>query len=145
MSPVEVFPPLNASLNALSGVLLVIAYVHIRAKRVALHRRFMLSACATSLLFLVSYVTYHSLRGGVVTKFAGSGWVKTLYLAILASHTVLAIVILPMAIASVVLGLRNRVAKHRAIARWTFPLWLYVSITGVLVYVFLYHLYPSPA
>lgn len=145
MTAVEFFPPLNASLNALSGILLVIAYVHIRGKRVELHRRFMLSACATSVLFLISYVTYHSLRGGVVTKFAGSGAVKMLYLTILGTHTVLAIVILPMAIASVTLGLKGRFAKHRAIARWTFPLWLYVSITGVLVYVFLYHWYPAQA
>ena len=145
MTAVEFFPPLNASLNALSGILLLTAYVHIRAKRVALHRRFMLAACATSVLFLVSYVTYHSLRGGVVTRFAGTGWVRTLYLSILLTHTVLAVVILPMAVTTVVLGLRMRVEKHRRIARWTFPLWLYVSVTGVVVYFFLYHWFPSQA
>lgn len=143
MTAMQFFPPLNATLNALSGILLVIAYMHIRAKRIELHKRFMLSACATSALFLVSYVTYHSLRGGVVTKFAGTGFVKTLYLTILGTHTVLAVVILPLAIISVTLGLKGRFAKHRAIARWTFPLWLYVSITGVLVYAFLYHWYPA--
>lgn len=144
MTAVQFFPPLNASLNALSGVLLLVAYWHIRAKRIQLHRRFMLAACATSVLFLVSYVTYHSLRGGVVTKFAGTGAMRTLYLTILGTHTILAVVILPMAIASVVLGLRMRVERHRRIARWTLPLWLYVSVTGVLVYFFLYHWFPEP-
>lgn len=143
MTAVQFFPPLNASLNALSGVLLLVAWWHIRAKRIDLHRRFMLAACATSVLFLVCYVTYHSLRGGVVTRFAGTGVMRTLYLTILGTHTVLAVVILPMAIASVILGLKMRVEKHRRIARWTLPLWLYVSVTGVLVYFFLYHWFPG--
>ncbi len=143
MDPVQFFPPLNASLNALSGILLFTAWRHIRAKRVEAHRRFMLAACATSVLFLISYVTYHSLRGGVVTKFAGTGAARTLYLAILGTHTILAIVIVPLAITSVVRGLKMQVASHRRIARWTFPLWMYVSVTGVLVYFFLYHWYPS--
>ena len=141
MEWIRVFPAWNASLNALSGVFLLIAYWHIRAKprRIAQHRRFMLAACATSLLFLASYVTYHALRGGVVTKFAGTGAIRTLYLAILTSHTILAVVIVPLAIASVWNGLKMRVPQHRRVARWTFPLWMYVSVTGVLVYLFLYH------
>jgi putative membrane protein len=137
------FPPLNASLNALSGVFLLIAYVHIRNRRIPQHRRFMLAACATSVLFLISYVTYHALRGGVVTKFTGTGFVRTLYLTILTSHTILAVVILPLVILSVWNGLKMRVPQHRRVARWTFPLWMYVSVTGVLVYFFLYHWFPS--
>ena len=137
------FPPLNASLNALAGIFLVIAYVYIRRKNITMHRRFMLSACATSVLFLICYVTYHSLRGGVVTKFTGTGGWRTLYLTILTSHTILAVVILPLAIFSVWYGLKNRVEKHRRVARWTFPLWMYVSVTGVLVYFFLYQWFPS--
>jgi putative membrane protein len=143
MALVDVFPPLNASLNALSGVFLFIAYVHIRARRIAQHKRFMLAACTTSILFLVSYVTHHALRGGVVTRFAGVGMWRTIYLSILLTHTVLAVVILPMAVLSVINGLKMRVPQHRRIARWTFPLWMYVSVTGVLVYFFLYHWFPS--
>ena len=143
MTPVQFFPPLNASLNALSGVLLFTAWIFIRRKNIAAHRRLMLAACTTSVLFLVSYVTYHTLRGGVVTRFAGTGGWKTLYLAILLTHTVLAVVILPLAIASVYNGLKMRVPQHRRVARWTFPLWMYVSVTGVLVYFFLYHWFPS--
>jgi putative membrane protein len=145
VSAVEFFPPLNASLNALSGILLLIAYRHIRAtpRRIAQHRRYMLAACTSSVLFLICYVTYHSVRGGVVTKFAGRGMWRTLYLTILTSHTILAVVILPLAILSVWNGLKMRVPQHRRVARWTFPLWMYVSVTGVLVYFFLYHWFPS--
>lgn len=139
----QFFPPLNASLNALSGVFLLTAFVFIKRRNEARHKQFMLAACTTSLLFLVSYVTYHTLKGGVVTKFAGTGGWRTLYLTILTSHTILATVIVPMAILSVLHGLKNRRAKHRRIARWTFPLWMYVSVTGVLVYFFLYHWFPS--
>jgi putative membrane protein len=142
MTAVQVFPPLNASLNALAGVFLVIAYLFIRRKQVVQHRRFMLAACATSILFLICYVTYHTIQGGVVTRFAGEGIWRTVYLTILTSHTILAMTVLPLAIMSVIYGLRNRVAKHRRIARWTFPIWMYVSITGVLVYFFLYQWFP---
>ena len=139
----QIFPALNASLNALSGVFLLIAFFHIRRKRIAQHRRFMLAACFTSLAFLASYVTYHTLRGGVVTRFEGEGVWRAIYLTILLTHTVLAVVILPMAIYSVYNGLKMRVPQHRAVARYTFPLWMYVSVTGVLVYFFLYHWFPS--
>ena len=138
---VQFFPPLNASLNALSGICLLIGYVHIRNKRIDLHRRFMLAACTASVAFLISYVTYHTLKGGVVTRFSGTGGWRTLYLTILTSHTILAVVILPLAIYSVVNGLKMRVAQHRRVARWTFPLWMYVSITGVVIYLMLYHWY----
>ena len=92
---------------------------------------------------MVWYVTYHALRGGVVTKFAGTGTIRTVYLAILTSHTILAVIIVPLAIYSVIKGLKMRVAQHRRVAKWTFPLWLYVCVTGVLVYFFLYHWFPS--
>jgi len=143
MTAVEFFPPLNASLNALSGVFLLIGYVLIRRKRIQLHKRFMLAACTSSVLFLICYVTYHTIRGGVVTKFAGTGFWRTFYLSMLTSHTILAVVILPLAILSVYNGLKMRVPQHRRVARWTFPLWMYVSVTGVLVYFFLYHWFPS--
>ena len=143
MAPVEFFPPLNASLNALSGILLFTAWRFIKRRNIAMHRRFMLAACTTSLLFLASYITYHSLRGGVVTRFAGTGGWRTLYLWILGTHTILAVVIVPLAILSVIFGLRDRRLQHRRVSRWTFPLWMYVSVTGVLVYFFLYHWFPS--
>jgi putative membrane protein len=142
-SLIPYFPAWNASLNALSGVFLLIAWRFVKNGDVPRHRRFMLTACATSVLFLISYVTYHALRGGVVTKFAGTGAMRTLYFVILTSHTILAVVIVPLAILSVWNGLKMRVPQHRRVARWTFPLWLYVSVTGVLVYFFLYHWFPS--
>jgi uncharacterized membrane protein YozB (DUF420 family) len=143
MTALQVFPPLNASLNALSGIFLLAGYVAMRRGNIAVHRRLMLAACTSSLLFLVCYVTHHMIRGGVVTRFAGTGFWRMLYLSILTTHTILAIVIVPLAILSVVNGLKMRVANHRRVARWTFPLWMYVSVTGVLVYFFLYHWFPS--
>ena len=139
----SLFPPLNATLNALSGVFLLTGFVLIKQNRIQLHKRFMLAACTTSVLFLICYVTYHSLRGGVVTRFAGTGAIRTLYLTILTSHTILAVVILPLVIITVVNGLNMRVERHRRVARWTFPIWMYVSVTGVLVYFFLYQWFPS--
>ena len=139
----RLLPAVNASLNASSGVLITIAYVLIRRKNIRLHRRFMLAACITSLCFLVGYVTNHYLRHGVVTRFTAGGWVRPLYFAILITHTILAVVIVPLVIVTLRNGLKMRVARHRAIARWTFPLWLYVSITGVVVYLFIYQWFPS--
>jgi putative membrane protein len=141
----QLFPIVNASLNALSGLFLLTGYVLIRQRRIQLHKRFMLAACTTSILFLICYVTYHSLRHGVVTRFAGTGGWRTFYLAMLTSHTILAVVIVPLAVYTVLNGLKMRVPQHRRVARWTFPLWMYVSITGVLVYFFLYQWFPSPA
>jgi len=134
-------PTVNASLNGLSAVLLLCGYAAIRRRRTDVHKRFMLAACGSSSLFLACYLTYHAFAG--TTRFAGTGWSRPVYFGILLSHTVLAVVILPMAIVTVTLGLRKRFERHRRIARWTFPLWLYVSVTGVLVYLFLYHLFPS--
>lgn len=139
----NVLPAINASLNATSGVCLLIAYVFIKKRQIARHRRFMLAACTSSLLFLVFYVLNHYLRHGIVTRFQGAGIIRPIYLAILISHTILAVVIIPMAILSVRNGLKMRVPQHRRIARWTFPLWMYVSVTGVLVYFFLYQWFPQ--
>ena len=143
MTLVQVLPAVNASLNATCGVLLLIAYVLIRRKNIVWHKRFMLAACVTATVFLACYVLNHYLRHGIVTHFTGTGWVRTLYFTILISHTILAVTIVPMAIITVINGLKMRVAKHRRIARWTFPLWMYVSVTGVIVYFFLYHWYPG--
>lgn len=134
-------PAVNASLNATAGLLLLNGYRLIRAGKIAAHRRSMLAACATSTLFLASYLFYHYHAGS--TRFTGTGFVRTLYFTILLTHTVLAATVLPLAILSVVNGLRMNVAFHRKISRWTFPIWLYVSVTGVLVYFFLYHWFPS--
>jgi len=139
---VNVLPPLNATLNATSGACLLTGYIFMRRGQIQRHRRFMLLACTASLVFLVFYVLNHYLRHGVVTRFTATGWVRPLYFSILISHTILAVTIVPLAIISVVNGLKMRVAQHRRVARWTFPLWLYVSVTGVLVYFFLYHWYP---
>lgn len=136
-------PALNASLNALSGLLLFCGFIMIKQKRIQAHKRFMLAACTSSTLFLICYVTYHSLRGGLVTKFLGTGAIRTLYLSMLTSHTILAVTVLPLAIVTVIHGLKMRVPQHRRIARWTFPIWMYVSVTGVLVYFFLYQWFPS--
>lgn len=143
MGLAQALPAINATLNAASGVLLLIAYVLIKQKRIAQHRRFMLAACYTSLLFLCCYVLNHYLRHGVVTRFKGTGAIRPVYFTLLTTHTFLAIVILPMAIITVWNGLKMRVPQHRRIARWTFPLWMYVSVTGVLVYFFLYQWFPS--
>ena len=129
-------PAVNATLNAISGVLLVIAYVLIRTRRIELHRRMMLAAFTTSALFLVCYVVYHAQVGSV--RFTRQGIVRPIYFAILITHVTLAAVVLPMAIVTLSRGLKARFAQHRRIARWTFPIWLYVSVTGVLVYVLLY-------
>jgi len=137
----RILPAINASLNATSGICLFIGWLLIRRKKIALHRRFMLAACFASLLFLALYVTNHYLRHGLVTKFTGSGAIRPVYFTILISHTILAVTIVPMAIVTVRNGLKMRVERHRRIARWTFPMWMYVSVTGVLVYFFLYQWY----
>ena len=129
-------PAINASLNALSGVLLLIGYVLIRMRRIPQHRACMIAAFTTSSLFLVCYIVYHAQVGSV--RFTRSGFVRPLYFTILATHVVLAAAVLPLAIVTLSRGLKGRYVRHRAIARWTFPIWLYVSVTGVLVYVLLY-------
>ena len=133
---IHTLPAVNASLNALSGVLLVIGYALMRARRIHLHRRVMIAAFVTSSLFLVCYVIYHAQVGSV--RFTREGFVRPLYFTILITHVSLAATVVPLAIITLTRGLKGRFARHRAIARWTFPIWLYVSVTGVLVYVLLY-------
>jgi putative membrane protein len=130
------FPAINASLNATSSVFLVTGYVMIRTKRIAQHRACMLAAMATSALFLTCYVIYHAQVGSV--RFPRYGFVRPVYYTILFTHVILAVTVLPLAIVTAARGLRGDYARHRKIARWTFPIWLYVSVTGVLVYVLLY-------
>ena len=143
MSLSSALPAVNATLNATSGILLFSAWIAIKRKKITLHKRLMLSACTASLVFLACYVLNHYLRHGVVTRFRGTGGIRVFYLAMLTTHTILAVAIVPMAVMSVYNGLKMRVAEHRRIARWTFPLWMYVSVTGVLVYFFLYQWFPS--
>jgi uncharacterized membrane protein YozB (DUF420 family) len=136
-------PTVNAVLNATSAVLLVLGYIAIRNRRVTFHRNCMITAFVVSVAFLTSYLYYHiAIRGGQPTRFGGSGDIRTLYLAILGSHTILAALVGPLAITTIWLGLSNRLPRHKRLARWTLPIWLYVSITGVIVYWMLYHLYP---
>jgi uncharacterized membrane protein YozB (DUF420 family) len=129
-------PTVNASLNAIAAVLLVIGWVLIRRGRVRAHRAVMLSALACSVLFLASYLVYHYQVGSV--RFQGTGAVRTLYFSVLLTHTVLAALVPFLAAITLFRALRRHFPRHRAIARWTLPIWLYVSVTGVVVYVMLY-------
>jgi len=132
-------PAVNATLNATSAVLLLLAYRAIRRFEIERHRRLMLAAASTSTVFLVSYIVYHAQVGSV--RFTGQGPVRAVYFTILITHTILAIAIVPMVLRTLFLGLRRRDDEHRRVARWTFPLWLYVSVTGVVIYLMLYRLY----
>ena len=136
---ISVLPRVNAGLNAASALLLILGYVFIRQRAITAHTMAMLAACGTSTLFLISYLTYHVQHG--VTHFLGRGFLRFLYFAILVSHTILAIVIVPLAVVTLVRGLRGRFDRHVRIARVTLPLWIYVSVTGVIVYWMLYHLH----
>ena len=138
---VSYLPHLNAVLNSTSAILLVTGYVFIRRHKVNAHRACQISAVATSTLFLISYLTYHYYHG--TTRFPGQGIVRSLYFTILISHTILAIVIVPMVLMTLYRAARNDFERHRRIARWTLPLWIYVSVTGVFVYLMLYQLYPA--
>jgi uncharacterized membrane protein YozB (DUF420 family) len=129
-------PAVNASLNALSGVLLLIGYFLIRSGRIQQHRRFMFAAFVSSSVFLVCYVAYHAQVGSV--RFTRTGFVRPLYFTILITHVTLAAAVLPLAIVTLSRGLKSRYRQHRTVARWTWPIWMYVSVTGVLVYVLLY-------
>jgi uncharacterized membrane protein YozB (DUF420 family) len=137
--PISYFPALDASLNATSALLLTIGYVFIRRGNVRAHKTCMLSAFVTSSLFLVCYLWYHAHHG--VTRFPGQGAVRTFYFTLLTSHTVLAVVIVPLVVVTLGRAWRRMFDRHRRIARWTLPLWIYVSVTGVVVYWMLYHLY----
>jgi uncharacterized membrane protein YozB (DUF420 family) len=130
---------LNATLNGTSAVLLAGGYVAIRAGKVAVHKAFMISAFAVSSVFLASYLIYHYRVGHVA--FHGQGWVRPVYFVLLTSHTLLAIVIVPLILITLRRAWLERFDKHRAIARWTLPLWFYVCVTGVIVYLMVYQIY----
>ncbi|MSO45961.1 MAG: DUF420 domain-containing protein [Acidobacteria bacterium] len=132
-------PAVNATLNALAAILLTTGYVMIRRGRRELHKQCMLAALATSSLFLVCYVTYHLNTGS--RPFPGRGVIRVVYFAILITHVVLAVTILPLALTTAARGLAAQYDRHARIARWTLPLWLYVSVTGVVIYLMLYRLY----
>ena len=136
----SVLPHLNAALNATSGVLLVAGFYFIMRRKVSAHLACMVAALAVSALFLVSYVVYHYNYGSV--RFTGQGVVRTVYFAVLVTHVFLAAAIVPLVVVTVRRAWRGDYERHRRVARWTLPLWLYVSVTGVIVYLMLYQLYP---
>ncbi len=138
---VPFLPHLNAVLNATSAVLLLAGFRFIRLGRIQTHRNCQVTAVLTSTLFLISYLTYHYYHGA--TRFAGQGIVRPLYFTILITHTILAVVIVPLIIVTLYRAVRGDFIRHRRIARWTLPLWLYVSVTGVVVYLMLYQIYPA--
>ena len=138
---ISALPHFNAFLNSTSFVLLTSGYFFIRRRNVIAHRNCQVAALAVSILFLISYLTYHFNHGA--TRFQGQGIVRPIYFTILTTHTILAVVIVPFVILTFLRAKRGDFLRHKAIARWTLPMWLYVSITGVLVYLMLYHLYPS--
>jgi uncharacterized membrane protein YozB (DUF420 family) len=140
---VSFLPTFNALLNATTGVLIVTGFIMIRRKRIAAHRACMIGAVISSSLFLISYLVYHVGFGAGVTRFTGTGLARTAYHTILISHTILAVTVVPFVIVTLKRALGGAFLRHRSIAKWTFPIWLYVSVTGVIVYLMLYHLYPS--
>jgi uncharacterized membrane protein YozB (DUF420 family) len=130
---------LNASLNGISAILLAIGYVAIRSGKIAVHKAFMIAAFCVSSVFLVSYLVYHYRVGHVA--FQGQGWIRPVYFVLLLTHTVLAVVIVPMILVTLRRAWLERFDRHRIIARWTLPLWFYVSVTGVIVYLMVYQIY----
>jgi len=147
MEVLQIFPHLNAALNATSGIFLLSGFYFIMRQKVREHRFCMLTASSVSALFLVSYVMYHSLRtyylGLGPTKFTGEGLIRPIYFTILTSHTFLAALVAPFVIMTLRRALKGNFDAHRNLARLVFPVWLYVSITGVIVYLLLYQLYPA--
>ncbi len=141
MDILKLLPTWNAFLNGLSGILLVAGYVQMRKKNIHAHKRLMVSAFFVSILFLVSYLYYHYNVGSV--PFTGQGWIRPVYFAILISHTLLAATVPFLASITLYRAFREEFDRHRRIARWTFPIWVYVSATGVVVYLLLYVLYPA--
>ena len=137
--PMDVLPALNASLNGATACLITTGFVMIKRGNVKVHKRCMITACLLSVIFLASYITYH-FGGGGFTRYPSVGVMRMLYISILTSHTILAVITLPLVIITVILALRQKFEKHKKLARWTFPIWLYVSVTGVIIYLMLYQL-----
>jgi putative membrane protein len=140
-------PAVNASLNGLSACLLTAGFIFIRQKKITAHRNCMISAFCVSVIFLICYLTYHGYLAFALhkgpTRFLNPLWFRPIYLAILLTHTVLAVVIVPLILITIFRALRERFDKHKKIARWTWPLWMYVSVTGVIVYLLLYQIFPQ--
>ncbi len=143
MTTASVLPHVNAVLNALSTVLLVIAFAFIRSGNREMHKKFMLAAIIVSAVFLASYLAYHFTAP--IFKFPGTGWTVPVYYALLISHVILATIATPMIAVTAWHSLHGNFDRHRALARWTLPIWLYVTVTGVVIYAILYHVYPPPA
>jgi putative membrane protein len=139
---ISYLPHFNALLNTTSASFLIAGYLFIKRGRIDSHKKCQLTAVITSTLFLISYLTYHYYHGD--TRFLGQGIIRPIYFTILITHVILAIVIVPLVLITLSRALRLDFVRHRRIARWTLPLWLYVSITGVIVYLMLYHFYPTP-
>ncbi|UCF21648.1 MAG: DUF420 domain-containing protein [Gemmatimonadota bacterium] len=135
-------PTVNATLNGMGAITLLCGYLAIRRRRIDVHRACMISAVAISVLFLASYLFYHYQVGA--TRFAGQGWSRPVYFTILTTHTVLAAAIVPLVVVTLVRAARGAFERHRRIARVTLPIWLYVSVTGILVYLMLYHIFAGP-
>jgi uncharacterized membrane protein YozB (DUF420 family) len=138
-SYLQIAPTLNALLNGTAAVLLLTGRVLISRRRIESHKKVMIAAFITSTVFLVNYLTYHALIHGS-KHFPGQGWIRPVYFTILLTHTILAAAIVPLVLLSLSRGLKRQDARHRAVSRWTFPLWLYVSITGVVIYLMLYQM-----
>jgi len=143
MTVATVLPHVNAVLNTLSTILILIAFVFIRSGNREMHRKFMLAAIIVSAVFLVSYLTYHFYAP--IFVFPGTGWTIPAYYTLLISHVILAVVVTPMVGITAWRALHGAFDRHKAIARWTFPIWLYVTVTGVAIYAILYHVYPPSA
>ncbi len=139
MTDYSALPTLNAVLNGTSAVLIGVGRNFVRRGRIAQHRRLMIAAVISSSLFLISYIWYHAHVGSV--HFRGQGWSRPVYFSILFTHTLLAAALVPLVLITLTRGLRARYARHKVIARWTYPVWMYVSITGVVIYLLLYHVF----
>jgi uncharacterized membrane protein YozB (DUF420 family) len=144
---IQDLPAVNASLNALSAIFLTAGFIFIRKKKIIAHRNCMISAFCVSIVFLTCYITYHSYLALVLhqgpTRFLNPAWFRPIYLVILLTHTILAMMIVPMILITLSRAFRERFDKHKKIARWTWPLWMYVSVTGVIVYLLLYQVFPQ--
>lgn len=144
---IYVLPAVNASLNGLSACLLTAGFIFIRQRKIIAHRNCMISAFCVSVIFLICYISYHSYLAVVLhrgpTRFLNPSWFRPIYLVILLTHTILAMVIVPLILITLSRALRERFDKHKKIARWTWPLWMYVSVTGVIVYLLLYQIFPQ--
>jgi putative membrane protein len=136
-------PPINATLNATATVLITLGFIFIKTGRIMAHRRMMLTAAVVSALFLIGYVTYHGLQHGFHTEFGGQGAIRTVYLIILWTHIPLAALIAFLVPRTFLFAIKGDFVRHKAWAKWTFPIWYYVSVTGVLVYFFLYQWWPA--